>query len=85
MNSPEQKLAEWLRDNPEGYYTLPMAQIAKDAGVGLGAANRILPVLIAKRDNVLPSAVKERRFITTQRRIDRNKLWQLHNQGVYHN
>ena len=82
MNTPEQKLSEWLRNNPEGYYTLPMEQIAKDAGVGLGAANRILPVLIAKRDGVLPSVVKERRFITTQRRIDRNRLWELYKQGV---
>lgn len=82
MKTPEQKLSEWLANNPEGYYSLPMEQIAKDAGVGLGAANRILPVLIAKRDNVLPSVVKERRFITTQRRIDRNKLWELHKQGI---
>ena len=82
MTDKEQRLSDWLRANPDGYYNLPMKQIADESGTGIGPANRILPRLIAKRDNVMPSEVKERRFIKTQSRIDREKLWKMHAKGI---
>ena len=78
----ETRLAAWLKSNPDGYYSLPMKQIADDSGASVGAATRILPVLIAKRDGILPSEVKNRRFMNTQSRIDREKLWKLRSKGL---
>ena len=82
MTDKEQRLSDWLRANPDGYYNLPMKQIAEESGTSIGIANRILPRLIAKRDKIMPSEVKQRRFIKTQCRIDREKLWQMHTEGM---
>ncbi len=82
MTEHERKLDSWLGENPEGYFTLPMIVIADAARTTIAAAHRILPRLIAKRDNILPSAVKQKRFINTQGRIDREKLWSMHNDGM---
>ena len=82
MNQPEQKLSNWPKNNPDGYYYRPMPEIAEEAGVELGTANRILPVLIARQENVMPSEIKKRRLQNTQKRIDRTRLWELHQKGV---
>ncbi len=82
MNGHERKLQNWLEKHPEGYYNLPMKDIAEAANTTISAAHRILPKLIAKRDNMLPSEVKQKRFANTQGRIDREKLWSMHQSGM---
>ena len=82
MTEAEQKLLDWLNSNPDGYYNLSMQQIATESGTSVGVANRILPRLLAKQDDVMPSEIKQRRFLKTQRRIDRQKLWSMHAQGM---
>ena len=82
MTETEKKLSDWLELNHDGYYNLPMKQIAEAAGTSIEAASRILPRLIARCDNVMPSEVKQRRFVKTQGRIDRDKLWECHSKGM---
>lgn len=82
MASSEQKLRDWLTKNPEGYYELPMKEIADQSNTSIAAVSQILPRLIAKREGVLPSEVKQRRFSKTQNRIDRDKLWKMVDQGM---
>lgn len=82
MASSEQKLRDWLANNPEGYYELPMKEIADQSNTSIAAVSQILPRLIAKREGILPSQVKQRRFSNTQNRIDRKKLWEMVDQGV---
>lgn len=55
MSEYEKKLESWLAENPEGYYTLPMKEIADAADITVVAAQRILPRMIAKREGILPS------------------------------
>ena len=81
LTTQERKLHDWLEKNPDGYYSLPMKDIAEQSGTTVASASRLLPRLIARRDNTMPSEVKQKRFTNTVSRIDREKLWSLHNEG----
>ena len=59
-----------------------MENIAKESNTSIAAVSQILPRLIAERDGVLPSVVKEKRFSNTQGRINRSKLWELVEKGM---
>ena len=82
MTDTDKKLSDWLGSHPDGYYSLPMNQIAKESGTSISAAARILPRLLAKTEDVMPSEIKHRRFLTTQNRIDREQLWSMHARGM---
>ena len=82
MASAEQKLRDWLANNPAGYYELPMKEIADQSNTSIAAVSQILPRLIAKHEGILPSEVKQRRFSKTQNRIDHDKLWEMVDQEM---
>lgn len=82
MATSEEKLIEWLEDNPDGYFELPMKEIAEASKTSIAAVSQILPRLIARKEGVMPSVVKQKRFSNTQGRIDRSKLWELVESGL---
>lgn len=82
MKTSEEKLLDWLNANPEGYYELPMKDIASASGTSIAAVSQILPRLIAEREGIMPTDVKQKRFSNTQGRIDRKRLWELVDKGL---
>ena len=56
-----EKLAQWLKDNPDGWLTGTYDSIAKETGMSPGSVNRHLLELVAARDEILPSDVKRKR------------------------
>lgn len=56
-----EKLAKWLDDNPDAWLTESFQSIAKQTGMSAGSVNRHLLEIIADREKILPSAVKQLR------------------------
>ena len=56
-----QKLIQWLEANPDGWLTQSYESIAKETKMSAGSVNRHLLEIIADREGILPSAVKQRR------------------------
>lgn len=56
-----QRLAKWLEANPEAWLTESYETIANQTNMSAGSVNRHLLELVAERENILPSDVKEKR------------------------
>ena len=56
-----QRLAKWLNTNPDAWLTESFQSIAEQTDMSAGSVNRHLLELVAARENILPSDVKNRR------------------------
>lgn len=78
MNGVRDKLNEWLDTNPEGWLTESDQSIAQQAGVAAGSVARHLHMLVAKRENIMPSEARkqrqEARPISRRTTVDLNKV-----------
>lgn len=73
----EIKLEKWVESNPDGYLNQPFSEIAAVAGVSTASVARNLPAVIARRDNILPSQVIEKRrekFGGRSRRLTQSQI-----------
>jgi len=62
MQSPKEKISEWLENNPDGWLTQSFTSISKELdGVSSTSVDRYLPELVADRDGILPSQVMQKR------------------------
>ena len=60
MNTKE-RLQVWLEKNPTGYLDKSYREIAAEVGISSASVGRNLKMLIADRDNILPSEVQKLR------------------------
>jgi len=67
------KLENWVKENPNGYLKKSMRQIAKELEISRTTVSIELYRIIAKRDNCLPSDVKEK-LIQNETTRDNHKL-----------
>ena len=81
MTPNKVKLQRWLDMNPNGFDTKTMSEIAKESDTNVSAVESTLPELIARRDGIMPSEVKKRRAYATRRHVNKERVYELHDEG----
>ena len=85
----QQKIKDWVEENPERRYTTKYEDIAVEAGVSLSSLYRYFLLVVAAAEEMLPSEVKAKReahrgVSPWGRRLSDDeitKIQQLHEEG----
>lgn len=57
----QQRIRDWVENNPSRWYTAKYADIRIEADVSLSSLYRYFPLIVARAANTLPSQVKRKR------------------------
>lgn len=81
-----EKIEDWVKENPNAYLEKGLNAIADEIDISASSVSKILPLIIAERDNILPSEVVKKReargfkMRSNRERLDKEKIKEIKHQ-----